>query len=267
MRCSKDEDCGTDICRRDTGECFPRSGRCTTTQECPDFAHLLDRDDPRDCRDVGTVKEYGAVVCGTDRACHYVQDTKPLPEPTSGPVMAVALPAASSVFLSEGDVAIAWEPVDHPVTALILRERPSTRSRLLDVAVWGFTAPPGFDPTSKPVKIADGKSIDRGCWGEGTVTFERTRAYYLVVQAVEPGTVVSESEMIPFVVGPGWKRAHAGCSDSGELPDSCANPMLRPQVCFQGQCWQACASDADCPRGESCSGAVAKGGRIRLCGL
>jgi hypothetical protein len=262
VQCLNDGDCASNqTCLVEKATCVDRNVNCSATGACPDYAHLTATEPPVGCSGP-RVQAYGMVAC-RGGACRFQQNLPTIAEAQSKPSISVHDPNAASSFMSAGDIVFSWDPQPHPTIALVVHNVPSTAADALDNAFWGYAAPGSFAGT---VHWQDGRAIQGGQWTDASPEAP-SGMLYLVVAAIEPGALDAISPPIPFAVGFTWKQLGDACTESSDFPDICNNPGLPPQVCYQGACVQACASDADCPGNLLCGGSVAKGGRIRLCGF
>jgi hypothetical protein len=250
------------FCANAQDRCFPLTGVCDSDDTCPAFATAVQPPPNKGCGGAGQTSTYGQVSC-VQGVCRFVAQPASLPDPPAVPPVVVREPTETTSYPDASSIVFEWNPTGTPVIILVLNQVPADFAHLLDAAVWGFA---GSSESALGVHWDQGKSIVNGQWVDASAPVPADSVLYLIVQAVHDANLVAVSGLVPFVVGPRWPEAGDPCSDSPWARDGCDNPARTPQVCFDGLCWTACASDADCPPTVRCGEPIAKGGLLRLCG-
>lgn len=243
--------------------CRKVSGQCLTSSDCrtPAIAIVLSNENA--CWPETAMITYGHASCD-DGWCRLRQMPVAMTFLHTEALLSPPLPSSTEASDGTNDIQFSWQGFEDPFIAMVLGSIPKTQEALLSSAIWGASFPSG---QRGYIKWSEGMAIDQGAWKGRPTPPPTDRTLYFLLQAVRDGVLMARSEPVPFVVGPQWPTPGDACVDMESVPDGCHNPGKAPQVCYEGRCFIACASDADCPAGIKCGVPLAKGGIFRLCGL
>jgi hypothetical protein len=249
----------SDVCSVEQHDCFPGSGACGATGDCPHL-HVFEIP-PTSCGSSSRQSVYGAVAC-VNMQCSWQR--APISIGISGAsIIDVIQPSTTTTYNNQNQIVFKWAPTGTPVILFVLNGIPDDLSNATNFVIWGDVV---ADISVSSVSWNMGQAVTSdGVWQPGVPTAVTSQALYLLVEAVRGGKVVGLSNLIPFAVG-AWPEVGDACSSTGSLPDKCDNPGRSPQMCSNGVCRRLCASDGDCPTGSTCGSASAYGGgSVRIC--
>jgi hypothetical protein len=216
-----------EVCDPRAFVCYPATGVCADTSECPRFDDAF--------------PETASVAC-SGGFCRVTPPAAIAIPSLVAPAIGVAFPEPGHAFAATADVVFEWNASGFSSILLVLDgERPDLLVTPQAAAIWGLARPNGFVQQARPA--SEGFGIEAG-----TVTARAElppdTLLYLLVQLVSDGALEGASRLVPFRVGASWPLPGDACLQDG-LPGACGNPAL-PQVCLGGTCRALCASHVDC---------------------
>ena len=227
--CAEVSDCGRtvlcnssqDVCDGTSHTCFPDTGKCKTTDDCP-YMFSGAHDFGLHCESL---------------FCRF--PPPPLGQLSDTPGgLQVDYPLRGTSFGSQEKFRVELTGPAALYVAVVIEREP----RLLDdlkQACWvASSAQPGNIQWGAGTQLVDPSGT--GCMLQG-------KPLYLVVLRYDAGRLAATSPTIPFIIGEDWPRPFTtACEQPGVVGESCSNPERLQACAADNLCGIVCASDRDC---------------------
>jgi hypothetical protein len=212
------------VCDRTSFGCFPESGRCDVSADCP----LM----------FGAAKDLG-LIC-EDQTCRF--PSPPLSRPVEAPGgLSVARPSPGAELATSESLEIEVPGLAGVYFFVITTSESRSLRQIGTAAVWQAVI-----RNPSVVRWADGYNPRGSAGSTLSPGLPEGTPLYMIVFRYERGRLRESSQYVPFTVGKGWKGPGDDCEDPQSIPGACWHP-LRLQGCSPaGSCEVVCASHRDC---------------------